>query len=232
MLKKITFWVVAVHLVWVANLMFSFKKKSPSFKKFVVQTEKLKPSSIPKGDVVSHSAPASKAKPKKQPPKKEAAPAAVARKKPSPPIAKPKGLITQAPDKVSSKVKKAQKDSLKKEEKQIEKDPPPIEKELEVPTTIGILNLEKSNQEEQEGGTEDILVSYLRSALHLPEYGEVKIQLTILSDGSFVKMVVLKSESVKNEKYLEIKLPLLTFPFVRGTFLGERTFIMTFCNEI
>ena len=72
------------------------------------------------------------------------------------------------------------------------------------------------------------LVSYLQEALHLPEYGEVKMEITVRPDGSVASLKVLEAESAKNRTYLEKSLPLLRFP----TYDKEtHTFIFAFCNE-
>lgn len=78
-------------------------------------------------------------------------------------------------------------------------------------------------------GPEETLVSYLHSSLNLPEFGEVKIQVTVNKDGSIDKLVVLEAESKKNKAYLEQHLPLLKLPI---TLEKEKTFTLTFCNEI
>jgi outer membrane biosynthesis protein TonB len=80
----------------------------------------------------------------------------------------------------------------------------------------------------------DQLVGFLHQSLHLPEFGEVKIQLTLHQDGRVAKLVVLKSESDKNKRYLEGSLPQLAFPSFSGSFAKKRehTFILTFCSEL
>ncbi|MFS8564371.1 MAG: hypothetical protein LVR00_08755 [Rhabdochlamydiaceae bacterium] len=78
---------------------------------------------------------------------------------------------------------------------------------------------------------QDALLSYLHEALHLPEQGEVKIQLSIQEDGTLAKIVVLKAESVKNRIYLEKQLPLLHFPDLQSLQVKEKVFVVTFCNE-
>ncbi len=83
-----------------------------------------------------------------------------------------------------------------------------------------------------EGDYTDLLVSHLHQHLSLPEFGEVKIQLSLQQDGTVGKIVVLKAESEKNKKYLESNLPRLRFPRFEGTYAKkkESTFILTFCN--
>lgn len=79
----------------------------------------------------------------------------------------------------------------------------------------------------------DLLIQYLYHSLHLPEIGEVKIQLTLRQDGSVAKLMVLKTESQKNRLYLEENIPRLTFPSLSllGKKTSESTFVLTFCNE-
>ena len=78
------------------------------------------------------------------------------------------------------------------------------------------------------------LVHYLQQSLNLPEYGEVKVQLTLRQDGIVIKIVVLKSESNNNRKHLETNLPKLKFPRFEGELAKnrEQTFTLTFCNEV
>ena len=79
----------------------------------------------------------------------------------------------------------------------------------------------------------DALPEYLHEELRLPEYGEVKMQITLRSDGSVVRLVVLHAASAKNRGYLERCLPGLHFPPFYGALVGvkEQTFVLTFCND-
>lgn len=79
-----------------------------------------------------------------------------------------------------------------------------------------------------------ILTEHLHASLHLPDFGEVKIELTLQQDGTVAKLRVLKAESQQNRKYLESHLPLLKFPHLSGAFAkkNEHTFTLTFCNEL
>jgi hypothetical protein len=85
----------------------------------------------------------------------------------------------------------------------------------------------------EEGDYTDALVSHLHHSLSLPDYGEVKIQLSLRQDGSVAKLVVLKTQSEKNKQYLESNLPRLKFPRFDGAYANKKeyTFILTFCNE-
>lgn len=89
---------------------------------------------------------------------------------------------------------------------------------------------------EDESGDDyaDVLLGHLHHYLRLPDYGEVKIQLSLRQDGSVARVVVLKSQSEKNRQYLETTLPRLVFPRFEGKYLNrkEHTFALAFCNEL
>lgn len=111
-------------------------------------------------------------------------------------------------------------------------------KRADIPTPIHSLHTEASdslspskNDSSENYVYQEALISYLKQTLHLPEHGEVKIQLTLKQDGSVVNLLVLKTESEKNRKYLESSLPHLRCPYLQGT-RKQETFIVTFCNEI
>jgi outer membrane biosynthesis protein TonB len=80
----------------------------------------------------------------------------------------------------------------------------------------------------------DPIISYLHHALRLPDYGEVKVSITIRPDGTVAKVVVLKAESANNKAYLERELPSLVFPRDVQRLSGdrERVFVVVFCNEV
>lgn len=93
------------------------------------------------------------------------------------------------------------------------------------------IDAKRGKGEEATGMYADSLVGQLKQALHLPDFGEVKIQLTLRKDGSLAKIVVLKTESEKNRRYLETHLPHLKFPPLEGK-EKEKTYTLTFCNEL
>lgn len=77
------------------------------------------------------------------------------------------------------------------------------------------------------------IVSLMQTHLQLPEFGKVKLKLTLLADGSIKDIVVLSQESVANKVYLETHLKELPFPpLEQGAFKkDEETFHITFCNS-
>lgn len=80
---------------------------------------------------------------------------------------------------------------------------------------------------------EQSLVGCLKESLDLPEFGEVKIELTLSINGDMMKLRVLESQSEKNKTYLEKNLKLMKFPPFGGLSSDKkRTFILTFCNDL
>jgi colicin import membrane protein len=70
--------------------------------------------------------------------------------------------------------------------------------------------------------------------LHLPEFGEVTVELTLKRDGAIVNVIVLKTQSVKNRIFLEKTLPTLRLPAFENAYLGKEmhTFIVNFENTL
>ncbi|MBS0604711.1 MAG: hypothetical protein JSS60_06715 [Verrucomicrobia bacterium] len=91
-----------------------------------------------------------------------------------------------------------------------------------------------NSSDDGESDYADLLVGHLHRSLSLPEYGEVKIQLSLRQDGSVAKVIVLKTQSEKNRQYLESNLLRLKFPRFEGVYSNkkEHTFVLTFCNEL
>jgi len=80
----------------------------------------------------------------------------------------------------------------------------------------------------------DVLINRLRTSLKLPEFGEVKIILTIRRDGNVRNMSIVNTESITNKNYVEKVLPLFVFPPFGMFFKGEdsRTFSIVLSNDI
>ena len=78
-----------------------------------------------------------------------------------------------------------------------------------------------------------LLAKTLKNELELPEYGDVKLELTVLNNGRVTKLRILNASSDKNKRYLELKLPTLLLPPFSDNLKNERehTFTLTFCNE-
>lgn len=80
----------------------------------------------------------------------------------------------------------------------------------------------------------DELAGRLKLLLKLPEYGEVKVKLTLTRAGKVAKVVVVSAESTANKKHIEKTLPSLTFPGFGVNFndAAEYTFVITLSNEL
>jgi outer membrane biosynthesis protein TonB len=216
-MKRVTSIVISVHIVFLLMLLYSPIKKVPPSKKHIavkMVTPRVKTATPPK----AVTPPATKAPaPKKAAPapsKKNPAKKKVATEKPKP-AAKP---IQSTPKPLPPPPKKEE--PIAKIEEEVYT-PPRLE--LSVPkleAVAGIVVEDKS---------EETLASFLHGALNLPEFGEVKIALTLKSDGSVEKVVVLFAESKKNRAYLEELLPKLRFPIKLEK---GKTFTLTFCNEL
>jgi len=80
----------------------------------------------------------------------------------------------------------------------------------------------------------DELVARLKLALKLPEYGEVKVKLTLTRQGKVTKVQVISSKSRKNKDYIEKMLAHTNFPRFGDNFGsdGEHTFQLNLSNEL
>lgn len=90
-----------------------------------------------------------------------------------------------------------------------------------------------SRLSKQEVSYYDELASRLKLLLRLPEYGEVKIKLTLERSGKFVKVMIVSAESSGNKKYVEKTIPTLTFPSFGSNFdeAAQYTFVISLSNE-
>lgn len=223
--RKIRFWVVCVHAVFILLMLFSpAPKVFPSKKHVAVRT--LRPVSRPASKTAS--GPSSPAPRASSPKSKQLAPKnTTTTSKPKP---KPTQINKPANKPTVMESQKKPKAAPKKAEPPEEAPVPPVAKpQLEVPTFLPIARVDIPVLFEESSvlSFEEQLVSYLHEALHLPEMGEVKIELTLQKNGSVEKIVVLHAESLKNKAYLEKNLPLLRFPYLEK----KETLVFTFCNE-
>ncbi|MBP9841603.1 MAG: hypothetical protein KBC64_04170 [Simkaniaceae bacterium] len=107
---------------------------------------------------------------------------------------------------------------------------PKVAPEIIPPAPIKKLNVES----EPDPGMIAHLIAIMQDTLALPEVGEVKIELTITSEGKVKELKVLSSHSELNRAYLETHLPSLIFPPKEKKFFGkdEETFIFAFHSLI
>jgi outer membrane biosynthesis protein TonB len=234
--KKICLAVLSVHLSFVLWTLF-FHVAPP--KRLMPKHLTVKTFSPKVQTVATVASPAPK-KPPAPAPKKPPAPRAPAKKLQAPPpvVVKRPPVMDKKPAAVAQKPKKSPipQELLQELEESIAKidekrDKLYRRKEPEAPAAIEILRIDAL---EIEKNTSDLsyaetLVVHLKQTLNLPDYGEVKIQLTLGRDGSVEKLVIVKSESDKNKRYLEDHLPRLKFPSLNK---DTHTFVLTFCNEV
>ncbi|HXF28746.1 MAG TPA: hypothetical protein VN457_02765 [Chlamydiales bacterium] len=110
------------------------------------------------------------------------------------------------------------------------------------PGQIGALSSESLVHIESQGETltaqertyYDELVTRLKLHLRLPEYGQVRMQLTLTKDGKVKNMTITSSKSKKNRDYVQNKLPQLTFPRFGDNFAGAsaHAFHLNLSNEL
>jgi colicin import membrane protein len=68
---------------------------------------------------------------------------------------------------------------------------------------------------------EEVLAERLRLLLTLPDYGDVKISLTLERSGKVAALTILKAASEENQHYVEKMLPQLALPPFGLAFAGE-----------
>lgn len=96
----------------------------------------------------------------------------------------------------------------------------------EIKGDISLSRYEMSYREE--------LASRLKLLLRLPEYGDVKVNLTLDRTGKVSKVAIVNADSMVNRKYIEKTLPGLSFPAFGTHYASaaEYTFSITLSNEI
>jgi hypothetical protein len=229
MLQKITLLVISFHLCLVLSFPF-FKKKTklPPHITIHTFTQKTAPTSSqphPRTPKQPGKTPSQPHQPpsEKQPPKKNI----TTKPKPSTPMmAQPVAKKKSTPPKqkqLSSKVYQEINESLEKIAKNVYSTSNSNQEALKMQT---FSNTKLSSFDTEKGYDE--LSKLLKNSLTLPEMGEVVAKITINRAGVIEKVVVIKTNSKKNQEYLEKNLPLLQFPFVSQ---NEKTLTLIFCNE-
>ncbi|WP_213106525.1 energy transducer TonB [Candidatus Protochlamydia amoebophila] len=79
----------------------------------------------------------------------------------------------------------------------------------------------------------DEIAQRLKLFLKLPDYGSVQVKLTIDRTGKITQISIVKSESSKNQQYIEKNLPTIYFPAFGTRFegLSQYTFLVTLNND-
>lgn len=74
------------------------------------------------------------------------------------------------------------------------------------------------------------LIEELQNHLNLPEYGEVKVEMTITQEGMITDLYIVDAQSEKNAAYLKKTLPNVTFPWFNQYAKQEKVRVL-FRNE-
>lgn len=82
-------------------------------------------------------------------------------------------------------------------------------------------------QKNTASGSEETIASLLQASLTMPEFGEVRMQLTVDRRGRLRSMEVLHTKSEKNAAFLRNRLPELQFPCLNE----DTTLTIVFSNE-
>lgn len=109
-----------------------------------------------------------------------------------------------------------------------------------IPGQIEALHVETLPNEEAEKLTPhersyyDELANRLKLLLRLPEFGEVKIKLTLERSGHFVKVSIMSSKSQANKNYIEKTLPTIKYPSFGDNFgiQDQYTFVIVLSNDM
>jgi hypothetical protein len=80
----------------------------------------------------------------------------------------------------------------------------------------------------------DELIRRLKLKLKLPDYGEIKVKLTIAKTGRVLKLAIISSKSQNNRSYIEKTIPSIVFPPFGSSFGHEQehTFLINLSNEL
>jgi outer membrane biosynthesis protein TonB len=237
---KISLAVVVLHMALVAAMVFGSTAPSAAKKKqrLIVKTvsQQMETKTVAAAPPAKKHAPMAPVRPIKTAPQQKAKAPPVQKKTPQKksqiapkPKPVPKNLIDSLEESIA-KIEKKQDKVDRKETLNAPIAPAPLQldslKKIESTATDTLLS--------DEDDYRNILVECLRSSLNLPDFGEVKMQLTIRTDGTVVQMRVLNSASEKNRVYLENSLRSLRFPPLLGELSRNKqhTFQIVFCNEM
>jgi hypothetical protein len=116
----------------------------------------------------------------------------------------------------------------------------PRERITVVPKTIDTLNIDAvaaakgKRLSVDDESYQEVLIRKLKTSLVLPEYGAVKVSLTISRNGTVEDIVVLSAESTKNKKYVERSLPSFVFRPFGSSFQGQgnHAFLVVLSNDM
>lgn len=106
---------------------------------------------------------------------------------------------------------------------------PPTTQVIAPPKPLQKLQVNKEMEEKYASQ----IIQKMQQSLSLPEYGEVKLSLTVHKSGEVRGIEILTSQSDANREYLETHLKTLAFPKLEGGLRSEtHTFLISFCNAL
>lgn len=225
-MKKIPTIVISAHfflILWMALWLPSKRmEKKPLVIKTSVYTPPPPPTPAPAKPTPQKVAAQPKPKPK---PKPKPSP----KPKPKKVAAKPKPKAKPQP-KISPALARQLQESLQKLDTPTEN----RAKTKTIDTPKRVANLQIDHIESEDAGKYvGTLVDCLQSALHLPDMGAVKLELTLTRDGKCIRVHVVSSKSERNKAFLESELKNVAFPPFTGPLKQEKEhlFVITFCNR-
>lgn len=204
--KQVTWCVLAAHaLMAVALISESWLHKSPPRKAIAVHTvqwAESQPSHTPVSVTVPASGVHSKFATK---PASKITPSA---KKP----AVKKQVITKSHIKPQSPKQAKLLNEIHQTLREIAEPTPPValKPQLTIPTLAPILSA--ATTEAPLDNVHERLSAFLQETLQLPEFGEVKIELSVDARGKLTHFKILETKSEKNADFLKNRLPELQFP--------------------
>ncbi len=99
---------------------------------------------------------------------------------------------------------------------------------INIPSQLGELKIDTISTADsltvKESGYRDELARRLILTLKLPEYGVVKLKLTLSRSGKVTDVNILQSESAVNKAHIRKTLPGITFPSFGDNFIGHETY--------
>lgn len=132
--------------------------------------------------------------------------------KPDPNLIKKKELLTKAQERIAKIQTTSDKISTGNDPKRSEKN---------------FITLNEGGGGERENSYREEIASRLKLQLSLPEYGEVKIKLTLNRLGRVEKVTIVSSESSMNREFVEKMLPAMMFPAFGTNFEKAQTYTFT-----
>ena len=215
--KRLVALVTAAHLL--ALLLFVVSKTPTPTKKeptpLIVKTVKLKPPPKPQV-VVAAPKPQPKSKPKPKPQAVAAAPKPKSKPKPKPSVAKAKRPAEKKPDNRLAKLVQEAQNKLAKVDEKVKAAPRQMQLAID------------------QGSYEEELAERLRLLLKLPEWGSVRVALTLNREGVVCGVEILSAQSETNRDYVISRLERTTLAPFGQHFGGQRqhTFTLTLNNEL